>query len=381
VSALAVRRLVLSDFRCYARLTLEVEPRPVVLSGANGAGKTNLLEAVSYLGPGRGLRGGRLSEVTRRGASGGWSVAARVTTPLGPVDIGTGLAPDREEGPERRVVKLDGETARGPAALADVVNTIWLTPQMDRLFVDGASQRRRFLDRLVYGFDGDHARRVNAYERAMRERARLLKTGAADAAWLAALEGTMAEHGVAIAAARRDAVARLRQGLAEGLDPFPAAEVGCGGTLETWLDEMPALAVEDRFRAGLDACRARDAESGGAAEGTHRSDLIVRHVAKDMPAAQCSTGEQKALLIAIVLANARLHAARRDQAPLLLLDEVAAHLDGGRREALFDTISALGAQVWLTGTERALFAGLEGRAQFLAVRDGTVSASADARTS
>lgn len=371
--ALAVRRLVLGDFRCYARLDLEVGPEPVVLSGPNGAGKTNLLEAISYLGPGRGLRDARLGEVCRRGADATWSVAARVDTPSGMVDIGTGLAPDSGNGSERRVVKLDGEMARGPAALGGIVSVVWLTPAMDRIFLDGASQRRRFLDRLVYGFDGDHARRVNAYERALRERARLLKRGASDTTWLAALEGTMAEHGTAIAAARRDAVARLRQGLSEGVGSFPAAEVSCMGSLEGWLDEMPALAAEDRFRERLAASRPRDAERGGAAEGPHRSDLRVHHLAKDMPAAQCSTGEQKALLISIVLANARLQAARRGQAPLLLLDEVAAHLDGERRQALFDAVMTLGAQAWLTGTERELFAGLEGRAQFLAVRDGAVS--------
>ena len=371
--ALAVRRLVLGDFRCYARLDLEVGPEPVVLSGPNGAGKTNLLEAISYLGPGRGLRGARLGEVCRRGADSTWTVAARVDTPSGMVNIGTGLARDSGNGSERRVVKLDGQKARGPAALGDVVSVVWLTPTMDRIFLDGASQRRRFLDRLVYGFDGDHARRVNAYERALRERARLLKGGASDGAWLTALEGTMAEHGTAIAAARRDAVARLRQGMSEGVGPFPAAEVSCMGSLEDWLDEVPALAAEDRFRERLAASRPRDAESGGAAEGPHRSDLRVHHLAKDMPAAQCSTGEQKALLISIVLANARLQAASRGQAPLLLLDEVAAHLDGERRQALFDAVMALGAQAWLTGTERELFAGLEGGAQFLAVRDGAVS--------
>lgn len=371
--ALAVRRLVLGDFRCYARLDLEVGPEPVVLSGPNGAGKTNLLEAISYLGPGRGLRDARLGEVCRRGADATWTVAARVDTSSGRVDVGTGLAPDSGDGSERRVVKLDGEMARGPAALGGIVSVVWLTPAMDRIFLDGASQRRRFLDRLVYGFDGDHARRVNAYERALRERARLLKRGASDTTWLAALEGTMAEHGTAIAAARRDAVARLRQGLSEGVGSFPAAEVSCMGSLEGWLDEMPALAAEDRFRERLAASRPRDAERGGAAEGPHRSDLRVHHLAKDMPAAQCSTGEQKALLISIVLANARLQAARRGQAPLLLLDEVAAHLDGERRQALFDAVMTLGAQAWLTGTERELFAGLEGRAQFLAVRDGAVS--------
>ena len=376
VPALAVRRLVLSDFRCFKRLVLEVGTGPVVLSGLNGAGKSSLLEALSFLSPGRGLRRARLGEVSRRGAAGGWAVAASVTTPRGRVEIGTGLmpAPDNRDG--RRVVKLDGEMARGPEALSTVVNVVWLTPQMDRLFLEGAGGRRRFLDRLVFGFDPGHARRVSAYEHAMRDRARLLGAGGADPAWLAALERAMAEHGVAIAAARREALAWLKQGLASGLGPFPGAVVGLRGTLESWLDEMPALQAEERYAECLARGRAPDAESCGAGDGPHRSDFEVRHIVNDMPAAQCSTGEQKALLIAIVLANARLLAAHRACAPLLLLDEVAAHLDRVRREALFDAVLALGAQVWLTGTERALFGGLEGRARFLTLRDGELCQAA-----
>ncbi len=373
-----MRRLALSEFRCYQRLVLEVAPPPVVLAGPNGAGKTNVLEALSFLSPGRGLRQARLAEVGRRDGDGPWAVAAGVATPAGRVEIGTGLVPASEDGDERRVVKLDGACARGSAALGAVVKVVWLTPQMDRLFVEGPARRRRFLDRLVYGFDADHARRVSAFERAMRERARLLREGRGDGAWLAALEGTMAEHGVAVAAARRDAVARLRQGLASGLGPFPAAEVSVVGILEGWLDEMPALEAEERYAERLGRSRLRDGEAGGAEDGPHRSDLEVRHVANDMPAAQCSTGEQKALLIAIVLANARLQAAQRGCPPLLLLDEVVAHLDGARREALFDAICTLGAQAWLTGTERALFEGLEGRAQFFSVRAGEVSPAAGA---
>ncbi len=371
----AVRRLALTDFRCYRRLRLEAGPLPVVLTGPNGAGKTNLLEAVSFLAPGRGLRRARLDEVTRIGArpAGVWGVAATVEGPGGETELGTGLQPAGEgRAAERRVVKVNGAVASGPA-LAEAVHLIWLTPQMDRLFLEAASGRRRFLDRLVYGFDADHARRVSAYERALRERSRLLREGRADPSWLGALEATMTEHGVAVAAARRAAVARLNGALEAGVGPFPRAELALDGTLEAWLAEGAALEAEDRFGAVLAEGRGRDAETGTVPVGPHRGDLLVRHVAKDVPAAQCSTGEQKALLIAIVLAEARLQALRRGAAPLLLLDEVAAHLDAERRAALFEEIVALGAQAWLTGTDRTLFAALEGRAQYFLVREGTLS--------
>jgi DNA replication and repair protein RecF len=371
---LAVRRLSVSDFRCYAGLRIEVDACPVVLTGANGAGKTNLLEAISFLSPGRGLRRARLSEVTRRPASAPWAVAANISGPEGAIDIGTGLAASdgADEAGERRVVKLDGELVSGPSQLAEITSVSWLTPQMDRLFVEGASGRRRFLDRLVFGLDPLHARRVAAYEKAMRERTKVLKAGRVDPAWAAALESTMAEGGVAVAAARREAVARLDAALAAAGGRFPRALLRIEGVLESWLDTMPALEAEDRFRARLAEVRGRDAEAGGAVEGPHRSDLKVAHAMKGMPAELCSTGEQKALLIAIVLANVRLQAARRSAVPILLLDEVAAHLDLARRTALFAEIAELGAQAWLTGTDAALFEAMRGYGQFFTVRDGRV---------
>ncbi|MGI9385933.1 MAG: DNA replication/repair protein RecF, partial [Methyloligellaceae bacterium] len=255
---------------------------------------------------------------------------------------------------------------------AEFVSAVWLTPQMDRLFIDGAAGRRRFLDRLVFAFDAAHSGRVNGYEHTLRERARLLREGAADPVWLDTLEGKMAERGVAIAAARREMTARLAQLCAHETGPFPGAEVNVEGTVERWLDDGPALQAEERFRSALRDGRGRDAAAGGAAAGPHRSDLCVRHLAKDMPAEQCSTGEQKALLIALVLAHARLLEAERGTAPLLLLDEVTAHLDRERREALFDAIISLGMQAWFTGTDRTLFESLDGRAQFCTVADGTV---------
>ncbi len=349
---------------------MQAELGPVVLCGPNGAGKTNLLEAISFLTPGRGLRRARLGDVGRRDGRGGWAVAARATGADGPVDIGTGLVGEGEG--ERRSVRIDGETVSGPAQLAEVCGAVWLTPGMDRLFAGPAGDRRRFLDRLVFGFDPAHARRVSAYERTVRERARLLKTGG-DPVWLDALERNIAESGVAIAAARLDLVARLKTALAVATGPFPKADIAVEGLVESWLTEASALVAEDRLLAELKSHRGRDAELGGAGAGPHKSDLVVRHAVKDMPAGQCSTGEQKALLIAVVLADARLQSAHTGRTPLLLLDEVAAHLDAERRASLFDVLLGLGGQAWLTGTDFALFDGLKGRAGYFLVRDGTVA--------
>ena len=374
-TAAAITRLVLTDFRCYRRLEVDSGAPTIVLTGANGAGKTNLLEAISYLAPGRGLRHAKLSNLTRHAvadgapvlsAQTGWSVAATLATPLGERTVGTGLvpapgSPNSDSKPlERRRVRIDGIPASGPAALSGVVHISWLTPQMDRLFEDGAGGRRRFLDRLVFGFDPGHGSRVNAYEKAMRERNRLLRDGAADPAWLDGLEDVMAGHGVAIAAARRDTAERLNEVLGAGAGPFPGAGIAISGTPEDWLDEAPAVDAEDRLREALAGLRQKDAAAGRATIGPHRSDLEVRHAAKGLPASQCSTGEQKALLISLMLANARVHQRQGAGAPILLLDEVTAHLDGERREALFAELRAFGSQAWLTGTERALFAGLDG---------------------
>ena len=383
VDAAAVTRLVLTDFRNYASLRLDVGSSPVVLTGENGAGKTNLLEAISFLSPGRGLRRAKLPEVTRRGQR-VWAVAATLQDQTGETTIGTGLDPalaeDENHSPARRVVHIDGVPARSANALADFSVVGWLTPQMDRLFVDGASARRRFLDRLVYGFDTGHARRVSAYDKALRERARLLRGGRADQAWLSALENTMAEHGIAVAAARQDAVMRLGAAMDEGFglagDAFPKAEVRVDGIVEDWLEDHPAVEVEGRFLDALKSSRELDAVSGGAKTGPHRSDMAVVHGAKSMPASQCSTGEQKALLIAIVLADARLQAARLGRAPILLLDEVAAHLDDIRRTALFDELLEIGGQAWLTGTDAALFRPLQQAARFVQVSHGEIAVAA-----
>jgi DNA replication and repair protein RecF len=379
--AVTVRRLVLTDFRGYAASRVQLSAAPVALFGPNGAGKTNLLEALSFLAPGRGLRRAKLGEIDRRRptvegalgepAGGAWTIHASLETPAGALEIGTGR--EVSEGSERRVLLIDGENAKSQAALARHLGVVWLTPAMDRLFVEGGSARRRFLDRLVYGFDAEHAQQVSAYEQAMRERARLLRDGPMDRSWLAALEETMAATGIAIAVARRETVARLDQASAEAIGPFPAARLSLGGEVETLLERLPALGAEDEMRARLKDLRGPDGESGVTTLGPHRSDLLVRHAVTGMPAAEGSTGEQKALLISIVLAHARLQAALKERTPLLLLDEVAAHLDPTRRTALFTEILRLRAQAWLTGTDAALFEGLRGHAQFFSVADAALA--------
>ena len=373
-SPCAVQRLRLSKFRNYDSLALDLSARVVVLSGANGAGKTNLLEALSFLSPGRGLRRARLRDVLNRGAAGrdndgdGWAVAATVWGAQGSVRLGSSLATTARGG-DRRIARRDGQSM-APAGLAQAIGVQWLTPQMDRLFLEGPSSRRRFLDRLVLGLDPEHGRRVGAYERSLRERAKLLRDGVGDPAWLGALEARMAADGVAVAAARREALARLRQMLSVTSGHFPRPGLAIRGLLEDWLEASPAVEVESRFAELLRDSRRRDAQRGGTGDGPHRSDLAVHHLGRDMPAEQCSTGEQKALLIAVILANAKAEAERRGAAPILLLDEVAAHLDAERRAALFAEILALGGQAWLSGTDRDLFEPLFGQAQFVTVDSG-----------
>ena len=367
----SLSRLVVTDFRSYARAELHLDGRPVVLTGENGAGKTNLLEAVSLLSPGRGIRGVPYAEIARDVGAGGWAVAATLEAEDGAVRVGTGIEPGAETSRSRQV-RVDGEQA-GPSALAELVSMVWLTPAMDRLFVEGASERRRFLDRLVMGFDPAHGTRAGAYERALRERNRLLADEVFDDAWLSGLEGQMAEHGVAIAAASVETLARLRGALDAAQEgPFPRALVSIDGALEAEVGSQAAVDVEDAFRARLKEMRGRDAGAGRALDGPHRSDLLVRHAAKDREARLCSTGEQKALLIGMVLANARLLAAR-GRPPLLLLDEIAAHLDEERRAALFDEIVGLNLQAFMTGTDPSLFQSLGGRAQSLAVAGGEIT--------
>ena len=373
-----VSRLALTDFRCYRRLRLEVGPEPVVLVGANGAGKTNLLEALSFLAPGRGLRRAKLGEPDHRlqaeaAATGSWAVAAVLATATGPVAVGTGREAGEGTAKERRAVRIDGQPARGQKDLARLLSLVWVTPEMDGLFVGGAQARRRFLDRLVYAFDPEHAGRVAACEHHLRERARLLEAGAADRSWLDAVEDGIARHGIAVAAARAGVVARLTRAAAEGIGPFPSARLALVGEVDHWLAEMPALAAEERLRERLAGARSQDAAAGGTSVGPQKSDLETRFAQSGETASRCSTGEQKALLLSVLLALAREVATERGTPPVLLLDEVVAHLDRARRAALFDELLALGAQAWMTGTDEEPFARLADQAQLLHVFAGTVT--------
>jgi DNA replication and repair protein RecF len=339
----AITALALTDFRNHAGLTLSAGPGLVVISGDNGLGKTNILEAISWLAPGRGLRGAALAECARQGGPGGFSVAATLAQPSGAVALGTGTL---AAAPDKRQVRINGAT-RPAIELAEWLALSWLTPAMDRLFTGPAGDRRRFLDRLVLALHPGHGRAVARYEAAMRERSRLLAGDAPpDPAWLTALEAQMAEAGQLLAAARADVVTALATALAV-TPPGPFAQ------------PLLALAGNDAadLAGQLALARARDAAAGRALSGPHRAELLVSHAGKGVPAAQCSTGEQKALLISLVLAHARLVTARRGRQPILLLDEVAAHLDAGRRAALFGQLQQLGSQVWMTGTDAELFAG------------------------
>lgn len=367
--AFALRRLDLTAFRNYAQLRLTVTPAPVVLVGPNGGGKTNILEALSLLSPGRGLRRAALADMQSRQVTAPWAVVAEIENPAGFCTLATGLDPDAAGAP-RRLVRVDGKPARGQAALAEAFSLTWITPELDRILAEGQTARRKLLDRLVYGFDPAHAGRVTRYEEALRERLRLLRDGPAEPAWLNAVEDTMAATGVAIATARRQMVAQLNGQMAQVQGGFPAAELDLDGLVETLLQDNPALTVEEMLRGKFAAARAQDGQSGTTSLGPQRSDLRVTHRPQQMPVELCSTGEQKALLITIMLCHAQLLRHWRGAAPVLLLDDIAAHLDGVRRAALYDWLRRTGSQCWLSGTELALFEGLQGAAQFFQVQQG-----------
>jgi DNA replication and repair protein RecF len=368
-------RLTLTDFRNYASLRLDPGPGRVVLTGPNGAGKTNLIEAISLLSAGRGLRAALFEDLARQGGKRGWAIAAQVASPEGETRLGTQWTPETEAQSQTRQVVVDGVPQKGPGILAHHFRVIWLTPAMDRLFAGPASDRRRFLDRLVTANDPEHASRVLVFEKLMRERNVLLEEARPDAAWLQGLEAQMAEAAAAIAAARLHAVQALQNHIKFLLrgSAFPASILSLQGDLEDRLKTMPAVQAEDEYRRLLGESRGPDKAAGRTLSGPHRSDLLVTHEPKFMAAALCSTGEQKALLIGLILAQASSVAEESGAAPVLLLDEVAAHLDVKRRSGLFETLSHLGAQSFMTGTDRALFDGLGKGADFLHVEGGIVT--------
>ena len=374
VPILGVSRLRLTDFRNYEGANLNLAPdQGVVLFGPNGAGKSNVLEAVSYLGAGRGLRGAKLDMIDRSPGGGPWAVAGELQTPEGLMTVGSGRIMG-ENGRSRRAIRIDGVAASRSAALARRVPIFWLTPDMDRLLSSSGERRRRFLDRLAAALSPDHGATVAAYERVLRERGKLLRDRGpgADPAWLSALEERMATYGVVITVTRRDAVRRLEKCCAECDGPFPGPRIVLSGDIEDWIEEEPALAVEERLQDGLATNRSRDAISGGAAVGPHRSDWTAFDRRTGRAAAQCSTGEQKSFLISLILASAQAVFEHCSVPPLLLLDEVAAHLDAWHRDALFDQLLSTGGQFWLTGIDEENFSYLTGRARFLTVKDGRI---------
>jgi DNA replication and repair protein RecF len=367
-----ILKLTLANFRNYRAAVLEADARPIVLYGPNGAGKTNLIEAISFLAPGRGLHRATLDEVAFREGDGSWAVAAEIEGALGLVTLGTGVERGlEEEAAHARTCRIDREPVASAAAFADHLRVVWLVPAMDSLFVGAPSERRRFLDRLALAVDAEHASRVNALERALRSRNRLLEEMRPDPHWLDAVEHETAELAVAVAGVRAEMARRLDTVLASRSDSaFPPAAIALEGWMEKLIPAHPAIEIEERYRAVLRDNRARDAAAGRTLDGPHLTDLAVVYARKGIAAADASTGEQKALLIGLVLAHARLIAAMTGFAPVLLLDEVVAHLDPARRAALHVELAELGAQAWMTGADPALFAEIKDEAAMVEVGSG-----------
>jgi DNA replication and repair protein RecF len=379
MSTASIRRLALTNFRSYRAASVDVSGRLVVLTGPNGAGKTNLIEAISFLVPGRGLRRATLEEAAFAEGDGSWAVSAEIEGMLGLATLGTGIEGSATDGaPRTRLCRIDREPVGSAAAFADHLRVVWLVPAMDQLFTGPISERRRFLDRLVLAIDAEHQTRVNALERALRSRNRLLEDPRPDLHWLDAIEHETAEVAVAVAAQRAVTVHRLQAVLASRSDDdFPSAEIALDGWMERMLlEQQPAMQIEERYRAVLRDNRARDTAAGRTLDGPHLTDLSVIYAPKGIPAADASTGEQKALLIGLVLAHAGLIAEMTGFAPVLLLDEVVAHLDPDRRAALYTALEKLDTQVWMTGADPAAFAEVADRAEVFTVSPGRVKGSA-----
>ncbi|THD54282.1 MAG: DNA replication/repair protein RecF [Bradyrhizobium sp.] len=379
MTASRIHRLTLTHFRNYRAASLETRGDVVVLVGPNGAGKTNCIEAISFLSPGRGLRRATLEDVADNQGDGSWAVSAEVEGALGLATLGTGIdAPGGEASATGRRCRIDREPVTSATAFGDHLRMVWLTPSMDGLFLGPASERRRFFDRLVLAIDSEHSARVSALDRSLRSRNRLLEVRNYDDHWCDAIERETAELAVAVAAMRGQTATKLAAMLrARGeTSAFPSAQIMLDGWMENALMSEPATSVEDRYREILRSSRARDAVAGRTLDGPHLTDLQVIYAPKAMPARDASTGEQKALLIGLVLAHASLVAEMTGITPLLLLDEVVAHLDPGRRTALFDELSRLGAQVWMTGADPAAFAGIGRSGEIFAVDSGQITGRA-----
>jgi DNA replication and repair protein RecF len=370
-----IHRLTLTHFRNYRAASLETRGDVVVLVGPNGAGKTNCIEAISFLSPGRGLRRANLEDVADNQGDGSWAVSAEVEGALGLATLGTGIDAPVADASIGRRCRIDREPVASATAFGDHLRMVWLTPAMDGLFLGPASERRRFFDRLVLAIDSEHSARVSALDRSLRSRNRLLEVRNYDDHWCEAIERETAELAVAVAAMRGQTAARLAAMLrARGeASAFPSAEIALDGWMENALMSEPATAVEDRYRDILRKNRARDAIAGRTLDGPHLTDLQVIYAPKNMPARDASTGEQKALLIGLVLVHAGLVAEMTGIAPLLLLDEVVAHLDPRRRAALFDELSKLGAQVWMTGADPAAFADVGPAGEIFGVDSGEIT--------
>ncbi len=374
----AATRLSLTNFRCYNSLIINPKKGLIVLTGANGAGKTNLLEALSLLNPGRGLRQAQLSEMANESTiykyeslnnSPHWAVGAEFCTQNGALSIGVGW---KKSSNDNRTIRINGSTISSQAMLTQYISMVWLTPAMDRLFLESPAGRRQFLDRLVFAFDPEHAGRLQAYDRARRQRSRLLRENYANASWLDALEQNMTEQAIAIAAARVDLVEQLNISIQNQGGTFPQPIVATRGLIEDWVKKLPALQVEENYASLLTKSRSNDRETGSC-EGIHRSDLLAQLCENGPFAEKSSTGEQKAILISLILAHSRLLSSRNGQAPLLLLDEITAHLDASRREALFETLIDIGAQTWMTGTDVSNFSAIKQCAEFYTISNGSIS--------
>ena len=379
-----IRKLSVSNFRNYSKVSLEPSQQMVVLLGNNGAGKTNLLEAISMLSPGRGLRRAQLTQLNRAKidttdedniieAQRQWAVSVKVESNGFQTRIGTGCATALADGKiAKRLVKINGDIVKSQISLNDYLTLSWLTPQMDRLFLEGSSQRRRFLDRLVFAFDALHSKRVNRYNHALRERKKLLLSWTQDASWLNAIENSLAEMGVAIVVTRQDLIRRLSPIIGKNMGLFPSAIISMEGEVESWLEDGSALEVEQKFREELKKSRANGFSEYSQIPGPHRSEFNCVHSSNKMEASLCSTGEQKALLVSIVLSHAILRKKECGSAPILLLDEISAHLDKRRRSSLFELLQNLESQIWMTGTESGAFSDILKIAETYNISEGKI---------